>query len=540
MTTKKEIKIIQVGQLNWQDHYQIAENIDWLYLSPEDMGTFLDQYQAQKAAFEAEQKAIQDLEEQGKKQASKPRVKPPTRYAALLLTDKDYSEQLTALADLFDVYEVFYGQGQEPETAWTAEVLYRKLAHRVDLTEPQALIDRLKKALFSGQYGAKMAVSDLQVTEWFAGEVSYEGNRYLVLDGNYGQDFQQIVRFRYNLPYYKEGAQDLFFDHRCGDGVETKISVQLILEGSLDHIIKEWEFDGADSLSEYHINAEQNGYLVIAIQAKGQGQLKLGPCHYRFSRCGFGAFVLGGERFVDESQEEFMSFFHPQDFKPPLCVYFSGWRSAEGFEGYGMMKAMGTPFLLICDPRLAGGSFYLGGEAFEKRVSDLIQEKLDFLGFDSSQLIMSGLSMGTFGATYHGAKLAPHAIVIGKPVFSLGEVALKEKIIRPGGFTTSLDLLRIFGSSYSDRGARDLDERFWKQFREADFSKTKFVVCYMKDEDYDATAFQKILDYTKGERSAKVVMKGIVGRHNDNYGPQIRWFVTQYYNVLKADFGREY
>lgn len=182
----------------------------------------------------------------------------------------------------------------------------------------------------------------------------------------------------------------------------------------------------------------------------------------------------------------------------------------------------------------------MGGEAFEKRVSDLIQEKLDFLGFDSSQLIMSGLSMGTFGATYHGAKLAPHAIVIGKPVFSLGEVALKEKIIRPGGFTTSLDLLRIFGSSYSDRGARDLDERFWKQFREADFSKTKFVVCYMKDEDYDATAFQKILDYTKGERSAKVVMKGIVGRHNDNFGPQIRWFVTQYYNVLKADFGREY
>ena len=32
--------------------------------------------------------------------------------------------------------------------------------------------------------------------------------------------------------------------------------------------------------------------------------------------------------------------------KPPLNVYFSGYRTAEGFEGYYMMKRMNAPFYL--------------------------------------------------------------------------------------------------------------------------------------------------------------------------------------------------
>jgi accessory secretory protein Asp2 len=33
-------------------------------------------------------------------------------------------------------------------------------------------------------------------------------------------------------------------------------------------------------------------------------------------------------------------------------VYFSGYRPAEGFEGYFMMNKMNAPFILIGDPRL--------------------------------------------------------------------------------------------------------------------------------------------------------------------------------------------
>ncbi|WP_330873076.1 accessory Sec system protein Asp2, partial [Streptococcus suis] len=85
--------------------------------------------------------------------------------------------------------------------------------------------------------------------------------------------------------------------------------------------------------------------------------------------------------------------------------------------------------------------FYLGSQELEDKIQGKIEEALDFLGFDSSQLILSGMSMGTFGASYYGAKLKPHGIVISKPLLSLGDMALAERLHRPGGFPTSLDLL---------------------------------------------------------------------------------------------------
>ena len=99
--------------------------------------------------------------------------------------------------------------------------------------------------------------------------------------------------------------------------------------------------------------------------------------------------------------------------KPPLNVYFSGYKTQEGFEGFNMMRKMGAPFLLVAESRLEGGAFYLGDDEYEKFITTGIQDCLNQLGFDRSQLILSGLSMGTFGALYNGCKLQPHAIIIG-------------------------------------------------------------------------------------------------------------------------------
>lgn len=537
---KKDIRIVQVGYQNWTQDYQIPDHVEWVYVNPESVSFFVTEYKEQMAAFEEEQRYLQSLAEEGETNLPKPRIKPPTRYSGLLLTGKTLPETVMDLESMFGVYTIFYEAGLAETSPHLSDFLYRKMAQLLDCQNPPLVIEQLSKALFSGQYGARLEVTDLQVSPQFTGSISYKGKRRLLLEGRYGNDYQQIAYFTSSLPFYTTSTQDIFFDHLCGDGVETKIVVRLIQEGSVSRIVKTWEFASNGSPQEYNLNFSSNGYLSISLFAKGVGQLQLGPCHYRFSRLGLGEFVLGGGRFVDAQQDEFMYYFDPQDFKPPFCVYFSGWRAAEGFEGYGMMKAMKCPFMLICDPRLSGGSFYLGSEEFEKKVSDVIQEKLDFLGFDRSQLVLSGLSMGTFGATYHGARLSPHTIMIGKPVFSLGEVAMKEKIVRPGGFRTSLDLMRVFSDQYNQQGAEQLDERFWRRFRSADFSQTKFVVCYMQDEDYDGTAFQKIIDHTQEQGAKQVILKGIPGRHNDNFGAQLQWFLRQYYNLLKNDFGREY
>lgn len=536
---KKDLQILQVGLVNWSDHYELAENMDWHFLQPEGIAAFVENRLAQEEAFKTEQEHLAKLAEDGQGPLPKPKHKRPINYTVLLLTEADYPESLAGLTPFFEAYEVIYNQGTEPDTVWTKELLYRKMAHRVDMTDPQRLIEKIRASFYSGQYGAKMPVQDLRVTDNFRGNILVDGHSFLRLDGVYGDDFQQIAHFHYNIPQYALMSQKLFFEHLCGEGVETKIVVQLIQGGSLDHIAQEWVIEGNQTKEQFMIEAETDGYLAVSMYAKGQGQLAIGPCHYRYGRHEFGDFILGGQRLIDDEQQEIMYYFNPQDFKPPLCVYFSGFRTAEGFEGYWMMRAMGVPFMLICDPRLDGGSFYMGSEQLETAISNVIQEKLDFLGFTNDQLILSGLSMGTFGAAYHGSKLSPHAIVIGKPVFSLGEVALKEKINRPAGFPTSLDILRRYAGRMDQEGADELDERFWQQFKQGDFSKTTFAIAYMKDDDYDASAFAKVLESTKTS-TAKVLGRGWQGRHGDGGSGPTNWFLRQYYTLLKNDFGRKY
>lgn len=539
MAKEKKEKIVQVGSSNWQKVYDIPDRLEWIYLAPEEIEAFAAKEHDYRRVFKEQQKKIQTLRDSGKKAdlmaiKAMTKLKPPTKYKALVLTDADYPETILELEDLFEPYETFYDQCLTAETEWTKGFLHRKMAHPADFSDPVVMLNLFKKILFSSQYGAKIYVESLQVTDNFSGSALFDGGRYLVLDGIYGDDYEQIAYYNMTLPYDENIPQDLFLDHRCDDTVQTKIVVHLVQEGAIDNIIHEWVFDGNATKEELNLNVDASGSLFISLLAKGFGELKVGPCHYRFSRCGFGEFVLGGERFVDDYQDEFMYFFHPQDFKPPLCVYFSGFRTAEGFEGYGMMKAMGTPFLLICDPRLEGGSFYIGSDRFEQRISDVIQEKLDFLGFTREQLVLSGMSMGTFGASYHGSKLSPHAIVLSKPVLSLGEVALKEKISRPMGFPTSLDILKQFEGELTIEAADRLDNRFWNQFKRGDFSRTKFFIAYMQDDDYDSSAFDKIRQYVQ-----HVVLRGVPGRHGDGGDVPVIWFLKQYQNILKNDFGRE-
>ena len=78
--------------------------------------------------------------------------------------------------------------------------------------------------------------------------------------------------------------------------------------------------------------------LSATLEAKGNGALRVGNFHQRWTRFQFGKFVLGGGILHDSKRQEINYFFYPGDFKPPLSVYFSGFRPAEGFEGFGMMR----------------------------------------------------------------------------------------------------------------------------------------------------------------------------------------------------------
>lgn len=189
---------------------------------------------------------------------------------------------------------------------------------------------------------------------------------------------------------------------------------------------------------------------------------------------------------------------------------------------------------MIADPRLEGGSFYIGSPELEASIVQTIQNALKQLGFEKNALILSGLSMGTFGALYYASDLEPAAVIVGKPLTNLGNIAANGVLVRPGEFGTAADLLlhETGGTTAADVDA--LNQKFWQKFRQSSFDHTLFAIAYMTEDDYDQTAYEDILSEL-GDGQAVVIGKGISGRHNDNTGAIIDWFYSQYQRIIKIN-----
>ena len=203
-----------------------------------------------------------------------------------------------------------------------------------------------------------------------------------------------------------------------------------------------------------------------------------------------------------------------------------------------MMRRFGCPFVLLSEPRLEGGCFYIGNEEYESSIKKVLQGYLDELGFEANQMIFSGLSMGTYGAFYYGCDFKPHAILVGKPLTSVGNIAKELTSYRPEVFQTAVDVLRVLEKDLSEEAVQRLNERFWSKLRNTVFEDTRFIMAYMIEDDYDADAYQRFLDNLQGT-GVKLYGKGLHGRHNDDTNGVVQWFRKQYMQIIQKDFDRE-
>ena len=313
--------------------------------------------------------------------------------------------------------------------------------------------------------------------------------------------------------------------------------IQFYRFGALGEWVKDAVFSEEEMAQPLELDGAEPYYLAFSLEAKGEGTLTIGALHKRLSHGPLGEMTVGAKTLRDHKRQEIFAYFHPGDMKSPLNIYFSGYRPAEGFEGFGMMRAMGSPFILFSDPRLEGGSFYMGSEELENQIIAFIDQHLDLLGFEPKDMNFSGLSMGTFGALYYGALYSPHAILVGKPIVNLGDVAANLKFKRPDEFGTSLDMMQLIIGQVSQEGIGQLNQRFWERFDQADFKDTILALAYMRDDDYDQQAYPDILEALY-ELPVRIISTSRAGRHNDASGPIIEWFVTQYKEIMERDFGR--
>ena len=534
------MRFLQIGSQNWMDTIEIQQEEDqnqWFFVH--DTITNLQEFEM----VTLEMRQIQDNDKINKN----PKVEiRPTHLSvekfigeinAILIENPNGMAVLSLLKNWIQPYTVFYNR-EIPETRlpnWSK--LYGFFP--IDMSNHTECYHLLKNALFNGQYGDKMSVAEFTIQPTLKQVVTRHSLSHLTIEGDFGlEQFRPIGSWRINRQNFTGLNLEIWFEHECSEEVELQLCVRQIQEGSIEQVISEVVYSHEEIQKAIVLEETNNGQVAISLKARGCGKIDIGVLHVRWSRMGFGKFLLGGDIVSDASKDEINYFFHPGDMKPPLCVYFSGFRSAEGFEGYFMMKNMKTPFLLISDQRLLGGAFYMGSLELEQKVREVIQNKLDLLGFTNRELIFSGLSMGTYGSLYYASDFNPHAVIIGKPLANLGKMAVLNKTFSPGSFATSLYVLRKFTEGLSSNHVQKLQNRFWEKFSSGNYENTTFGIVYMKEDDYDPTAYFDILSHLHHSHT-KIIGKGLSGRHSDAADAAVHWILIYYKHILERDFGRK-
>ena len=231
---------------------------------------------------------------------------------------------------------------------------------------------------FPKSYGEKFQPKNLAISREFSGSVNWNGNYSVDLTGDFGAEFQQIAFWRNNIPVFQGQVIDFWLEYRKSPTVSVSFSVTQFDESCAANVIKRWEFSERELDQVVRISSEkQDSMIFVSLYAKGKGNLQIIALHDRYSRGEYGYFLPGGERFTVANREEMFSYFDPGDEKAPLIVFFSGYKTAQGFEGYHMIQSTGCPFLLLAEPRLEGGSFYMGTAEYESLFRDVIAKYLN-------------------------------------------------------------------------------------------------------------------------------------------------------------------
>ncbi|MCD7131459.1 accessory Sec system protein Asp2 [Limosilactobacillus balticus] len=493
------MNVLQLGAQNWADKYKIPNEINWTYNTYPYAGI-------QKFDLVIITEGVQLEDDLWKK-----------------------------LQWQVPPYCVLYSPFAEKDLSKAGLNFIKCQEARQIVEEPQELINQLPVRFFHGQSGMRLAPTKLLLNNPVGAFVD-DGHLTLKIEAN---EWTNLGSYQQNI--YIDPQRLFKFSLEYNRQTNVKVRLRVIVQPGAG--------DG-NPKDQYFLNFSKNNeeqelpiklkdvprYANVSLEVLGKGELTLGVLHARWSRKDYGEFFTGGKRLVDSvTGEDIAYYFNPGDLRPPLHVYFSGARGLEGFEAYPLFRRNHTPALLFTDPRLAVGQFYTG-EKIESQIKTTIIRTLRKLGFSRQQLVLNGISMGTYPAIKLGAQLSPYAINVAKPTVNLGQVALRARLERPDEFDTIFDIDRQLVSSLNSEQLEQLDMDFWDLINQNDLTKTRLYVGYMKNDDYDNLAIKRMQENAVIQNARLFVSKGFPGRHNDNHAV-VQWFVSRLTEINNA-FGR--
>lgn len=504
--------VLQIGPQNWANQYQIPTEIHWHF------NTLVSQQKAKNKI---------------------------TQYAAVIITGKNKlpASDWKRLQWLVAPYTVLYLLDVKKDLTPPALAFLKMEAAQAITNKPQRIIAHLLSRFFIGQSGIRYLPTDLLITNKRIEEFEYLDAGHLKITLNTHDHWVNIGNYKSNFYVDPYRIFKIWLSLRTLN-IKVRLRLYPALVGT-DGSVENFEIINIDphTKKEYQLKMKPDKrvrMISASLEAKGNGAFILGILHWRWSRAGFGDFIAGGRRIVDQVNHDDLAYYlNPGDLKPPLNVYFAGARGLEGFEAYPLFRRMHAPSLLFTDMRLEYGEFYEdASQNVGKQIEEVIKRSLKQLGFTTQQLVVTGISMGTYPALKYGSQLQAHAVIVAKPITNLGYVALRQRLQRPDEFDTIFDIDNQFINHLDESHLEDLDCLFWRRFEKNDLRQSRFFVGYMKNDDYDNQAVNDLKHSKALKRAEQVVYKGYAGRHNDN-NAVTSWFIERVYQVLRNDFKRK-
>ncbi len=436
------------------------------------------------------------------------------------------SRALVALRTTTEPYRVLYTNRILRNDAAMDRYLTLKAASFMDPVHVEDVISDVRYRYYRKNKGTRLLPEDMENNDPTV-EMTCIGDVEVRLRGDYGDFYKPVITLRRN-PFLSAGdIWEFWPEYSLDEGVDIYFRIRLYAADTPDELLQEWVFQGPQLQSTmYLMNGNGDGNLSVTCFLRGKGTAHLGTIHLRRSRVGSGYFLPGGQRIWMHNREELFYQVVPGQHHGPLLVYFGGYNVEEGFHGYEALLEMGCPTLLLSDPRLKGGCFYLGNEEYESTVLALIRDIQDQFGLPHEQVVFAGQSMGAYAALYYAAQIRPGALVLGRPIANLGSAAALTRTIRPGVFRNAQDVLLKIQGAAGPSYEKDLDQRLWTILDQSDLTDTEVAVCYMEQDDYDPTAFTNLREHLE-KRGAWVFGKGMVGRHDDRAEAVTFWMNGQ-------------
>lgn len=508
---ENKTQILQIGLEDWTPYLteEQKQKLDWIYLDLKSIT--LDKV---KDVISAKKRGT---------------------FNGVLCTDEINNWSLEILELKIEAYSLIIDE--RFETLLSPDIIRKKIPWFMDVTDKSKIIEILKNSFFGGQGGSTIHPNTINVQSQFHGKKVIKGDSF-VLEGNY-QKYKDtaLLSWQYNIGFINQQSRKIYLQIEHGKGVKISLAIDILNAGG--EILERRYFSENEIIEGIDIQyVDGFRFMSFSLMAEGEGVIDIGILHIQDSRNGFGEYLLGGKKITDSHNQNLYYYFNPGDLKPPMTVYFAGYHTGKSFEAFYAIKKPGTPFLLITDSRLEGGSFYMGSPELENKLIGVIKSYLDYLSFSHQDLILTGLSMGTFGALYYAAALSPHAVLAGKPLVNIGDIVQNGRLIRPDAFETALDIQYSLMGGISKKKSEQLNKRFWDVFDQGNFERTVFIIAYMLNDDYDDQAYYNLRDHLI-HKGSHLIGKGIVGRHNDNTTAINQWFFGHLERILREDFGRE-